>query len=69
MRLSDRSTLVAPRWAGRAGLYFCLSTIKPQSSAVKCGQGHCGEQFMKGIVGASHHPHRIGRSTGGVGGA
>ena len=57
-----------------AGLFFCLSTIKPQSAgAVKCGRGHCGEQFMKGIVGGSHllppPTQWSSRPTGGVGGA
>ena len=50
-------SVTGPHWwhpggqEGRGGgLYCCLSTIKPQS-AVKCGRGHCGEQFTKGIVG------------------
>ena len=75
VRLSDRSTLVAPRWPGRAasGRFIFLSVnnqTAEKSSAVKCGRGHCGEQFMKGIVGASLPPTQwSSRPTGGGGGA
>ena len=72
-RLNDRSTVVRSRCPGRVrgGLYFCLSTIKPQSStgAVKCGRGRLR---WRAVYKSSHHPptthiHRGGsrrRSTG-----
>ena len=56
-RLNDRSTVVRSRCPGRVrgGLYFCLSTIKPQSStgAVKCGRGRLR---WRAVYKSSHHP-------------
>ena len=44
----------------RGGRFILLSvnnqTAEKSKSAVKCGRGHCGEQFMKGIVGALPPP-------------
>ena len=56
-RLNDRSTVVRSRCPGtvRGGLYFCLSTIKPQSStgAVNCGRGRLR---WRAVYKGSHHP-------------
>ena len=62
-------SMTGPHWSeiqvvgGRGGGRFILLSVNNQtadkSSAVKCGRGHCGEQFMKGIVGASL-PHYCG---------
>ena len=59
-------SMTGPHWSeiqvvgGRGGGRFILLSVNNQtaekSSAVKCGRGHCGEQFMKGIVGASSLP-------------